>query len=223
MVKRTPVRISTQTVSLTKPTGLGKKAEGAWRYPGGVILRHDKRMINNGYNEEKEYWDDKDPSQNRRKHESNFFITLNTNRTLKGVDPMVAANGRTAMKETLEKLADDKEICAYMKFGPKSNMYKDDRYHDVIQKIEWTAAVEEGEILGNLHCHIWMTVHHYSQVQINYQVLQHMFKKEYNARVNDHSALKVSKNPYVQVKLLPTSDWAMVMKQYMQKAMTAPA
>ena len=89
----------------------GIKESGAWRYPGGVIQRHADRVING-----KEYFDPKDPSENRRRHESNFFITLSTNKQLTGA-PLAA--GKEAMRKTLNYLKEDKALCAYLKFGPK--------------------------------------------------------------------------------------------------------
>ena len=55
-----------------------------------------------------------------------------------------------------------------------------------------------------------------------------MFKALYNAHVTPIGTvggineLKVNRMPYIQVKLLPSSDWAMVIRQYIHKAMVAP-
>jgi hypothetical protein len=231
MVKREPTRITVGSAMIKGSTGdtvvtKSVKKDQAWRYPGGVIQRHSDRWIGLPA---KEYWDDKDPSENRRKHESNFFITLNTNRSLAAGGAM-AEVGKEACRLALVSLSKDEAICQYLKFGPKTAMYQDDRFVDVIQKIEWNAGVETGEQLERLHAHIWLTVHHYSQVQVNMPVMQHMFKQLYNNGVPGVStgvkggpfsqALHIRKNPYINVKLLPTSDWAEVMKQYIHKAMT---
>jgi hypothetical protein len=196
----------------------GVKANGAWRYPGGVIQRHADRWING-----QEYYDPKDPGENRRKIESNFFITLNTNRSLKSrhASGASAANGKLQCKAVVDYLSKDAVICQYLKFGPKTAIYQSDRYDDIISKIEWQAAVETGENQERLHCHIWMTVHHYSQVQINMPVLQNIFKTEYNNRVKGDPALRITGRPYCNVKLLPTSDWAIVMRQYIHKGMVS--
>ena len=45
--------------------------------------------------------------------------------------------------------------------------YRLDRYTDVIESVDWKAAVETGDVLHRLHAHIWLTITHYSQVQIN--------------------------------------------------------
>ena len=129
--------------------------------------------------------------------------------------------GKTAMKATLDFLSKDSNICTYLKFGPKSAHYRKDKFEDVITKVEWQAAVEVGEEQQRLHCHVWLTVHHYSQVQINMPIMQKMFKDAYNSRIalTSQRQLRCNGMPYIQVKLLPSSDWAMVMKQYIHKGM----
>lgn len=224
MVKRAPTRITVEGVHLTKPTGdvtkvvKSVKADGAWRYPGGIIQRASGLKALNP-----RYTDDKDPGEERRKHESNFFITLNTNRCIAAhkMDGGVAEHGKQAMKQTLEYLSTNESICSCLKFGPKSAHYRDDKFEDVITKIEWQAAVESGEQKERLHAHIWLTVHHYSQVQVNMPIMQKLFKEAYNKRVSQmhQSSLRCNGMPYIQVKLLPTSDWATVMKQYIHKGM----
>lgn len=235
-VNRTPCQNSQMVRRVSKPritvgsatiqpalgdTKISVKKNQAWRYPGGVIQRHAMMTING-----KRYYDDKDPSLPRRKQESNFFITLNSNRACDGGE--LASSGKQCMKQALQNLAKDEYLRQYIKFGPKTpEVYKNDCYDDVIQKIDWTAAVELGDQMQRLHCHIWLTVHHYSQVQINCPVLQHLFKEEYNSIVNETlsgglaQGLVINNNPYIQVKLLPSSDWSEVMKQYIHKGMMA--
>ena len=79
-------------------------------------------------------------------------------------------------------------------------------------------------------------MHHYSQVQVNMPVMQRLFKRLYNQYIDealnntvglDKEAIRgriaQNKNPYIQVKLLPTSDWAMVIRQYIHKGMQESA
>lgn len=230
MVKREKTKISVEGVNFKQPTeGLSIKKSGAWRYPGGIIQRAPSKMLGS-----KEYTDDKDEGEARRKHESNFFITLNTNRSLKSATGLEAEIGKEACKRTLDDLSEVKWLCVYTKFGPKSDHYKDDVFDDVINKVEWQAAVEVGEQLQRLHCHIWLTLHHYSQVQVNMPVMQRLFQRLYNGhidqllesyppstRVDIKAKIQSNKNPYIQVKLLPSSDWALVIKQYIHKGMAA--
>lgn len=215
MVKREPTMIAVESINLQRPKE-GIKKSGAWRYAGNIIQRAPSTKLGSGT-----YTDDRDPGEARRKHESNFFITLNTNKTLNGMDPMIAQHGREACRDALGELSRNEALCSYIKFGPKSAHYRSDVFDDVITKVEWQAAVETGENLGRLHCHIWLTLHHYSQVQVNMPVMQRMFKEAYNRRTVPFEAKLTCKGrPYIQVKLLPTSDWAEVMKRYIYKAMT---
>ncbi len=220
MVKRKPT-ITVEAINMKKTTGdvtkRTVKDTGAWRYPNGVIQRAPSTKLG-----DRDYYDDKDPGEARRKHESNFFITLNTNRKIgKTMDYVAAQHGKDACKEALNFLSQEENICGYLKFGPKSEHYRNDVFTDVITKIEWQAAVEVGETLERLHCHIWLTLHHYSQVQINMPLMQKMFKDAYNDKISQvyRSQLRANGMPYIQVKLLPSSDWAMVIKQYIHKAM----
>lgn len=222
MVKREPTVVTVGSAATTNALGDSRKSikkDGAWRYPGGVIQRHSDTMING----RGPYTDHKDTGEARRKQESNFFITLNTNRTVSQGGAM-CDYGKEAMRKTLNDMAKDEVICSYLKFGPKHpEHYGKDVYEDVIQKIEWNSAVEVGETLCRLHCHIWLTVHHYSQVQINMAMMQHTFKRIYNGHIGNSEfapQLVANKMPYIQVKLLPESNWAEVMKQYIHKAMT---
>mgnify|MGYP004399314435 CR=1 FL=1 len=218
--------------ALGKPTGdvtVSVKKKQAWRYPGGIIQRAESTTING----RKGYFDHIDTTEPRRKQESNFFITINTNRrgTSTAAAPNLEQEGRVAMERALKDLAKDTMICKYLKFGPKHpTEYGNDRYQDVIQSVEWTANVEMGDELKRLHCHIWMTVHHYSQVQINMRMMQQLFKLKYHEHLGDgltgrkhpnFTELSINGMPYIQVKLLPTANWAEVMKQYIHKGMAS--
>ena len=231
--KRTPVKsgvkrlhndgfVTVGSAGLGKATGdVSVKKKQAWRYPGGIIQRAPSDMING----RGPYRDHIDTTEPRRKQESNFFITLNTNRRCDADSGHVniEQEGRVAMQQALKELAKDTMICKYLKFGPKHpKEYENDRYEDVIQSVEWTANVEIGDELKRLHCHIWLTVHHYSQVQINMRMMQQLFKLKYHENLGlGKEHLKINGLPYIQVKLLPTANWAEVMKQYIHKGMSS--
>jgi hypothetical protein len=215
-------KIKSEATIAAFPPKMGVKKAQNWMYPGGNIQRAESLYING-----RAYYDDKDPEKKlpRRKHESNFFITINTNRSLSlGDGPVYADMASQAVKDTLTYLGKDDVICQYLKFGPKSQVYQDDRFADVIKSIEWDAAVERGPSLDRLHGHVWMTVSHYSQIQINTPMLQKLFKHYYNTLVS-HKGSKatysvgVNRLPYVHVKLLPQSDWANTMRSYIHKGM----
>ena len=221
MVKRVKVRSTDIGIEAVKFTPTKRpKAEQAWRYPGGIIQRADSLYPNNST---KRYYDpkEKDKDHPRRKQESNFFITINTNRK---VDGMIIDKGQDAMKRLLAYLAKDEVVCSYMKFGPKDpDTYGDDNYNDVIDKVEFKSCVEVGENLERLHAHIWMTVTHYSQVQINIPMVQYHTLNIYNTAVALDPRLMITGQPYVNVKLLPQSNWTDVMKNYLRKGMESVA
>ena len=226
MVKRTSkvrdVATTVQAINFKKPSGdLVKtdketvKGRGAWRYPNGVIQRAPSTVMPSG----KEYFDPRDPALPRRKIESNFFITLNTNKVILDGDFGINREALVACQQATDALATDELVCTYLKFGPKDDSYGADEYHDVITRVEWEGKAEVGEKQFRLHAHIWMTIYHYSQVQINMPLMQAAFKEQYNLRAPKQ--YKITRRPYIQVKLLPTSDWAEVIKNYIRKGMNA--
>lgn len=214
MVKRVrepDVNITTSKVDFT-PQHTAKTLQ-AWKYQGGQILRAPSILLNNT-----KYEDPKNPGQPRRKNESNFFITLNTNKSVSGEE---AELGVKHMQQMLATLADERVIARYIKFGPVGQEYRNDKYVDVVKGVEWKAAVETGDMKNRLHAHIWLTVSHYSQVQINPQMLQFEAAKAFNKGLGIRSPLQITKKMYVHVKLLPQSDWTNIMKQYIHKGMQA--
>lgn len=244
MVKRINTTISTESVNFKAQKAA--KTNQAWRYAGGQIIRAPSTDING-----RKYEDPKDPGQPRRKQESNFFLTINPNKVPLGDERI---NADLAMKECLQELAKDKYLAQYLKFGPKvvgkprqSEDYRLDKYEDVIHSVDWKSGVEAGPTLNRLHAHVWVTITHYSQVQINVQALQYLSRELYNTSLKrsllrtppgeqfftagneQRSAgpaigrLEISDLPYVHVKLLPQSDWTDVMRQYIHKGMQASA
>ena len=214
--------ISTQSIDFTAE--LSAKKSQTWRYAGGQILRAPSKMINGT-----RYVDPKDASLPRRKQESNFFMTINPNMVVKDSDAQV-----DTMKHVLHKLSQAPMLATYLRFGPKvegpiaagphaDEDYRKDKYADVVHSVEWKACAETGDVLRRLHAHVWLTVHHYSQVQINVSVLQHLTKQIYNQRMGAmKKELHIKRLPYVHIKLLPQSNWTSVMKQYIHKGMIGP-
>ena len=218
--------ISTQAVDFKTPHSA--KTKQAWRYPGGRIVRAPSTSLGSGI-----YTDPKDPSLPRRKQESNFFITINSNKSPD--TPENAALLISQMEKMLKGLSDESVLSTYLKFGPSANhdghVYQDDKYTDVVHSIDWKAAVETGDNLNRVHAHIWLTITHYSQIQINVQMLMYHSKRLFNHEFGDirqqlrghakgkETSLRMTKQPYVHVKLLPQSDWTDVMRQYIHKGM----
>ena len=166
------------------------------------------------------YEDPKDPGQARRKQESNFFITINSN---KSPDPGETFDVCVAhMEKMLQRLSEEKEMAAYFKFGPVDAVYSKDKFYDVVHNTEWKANVETGDVQHRLHAHIWLTVSHYSQIQMNVSMLQHLARQYYNEGFPVNlSKLRITAKPYVNVKLMPQSDFTTIMKQYIHKGMTS--
>ena len=217
MVKRAkPAVITTEAVDF-KPAHTAKTKQ-SWRYPGGNIVRASDTWING-----RQYTDHKDTGQPRRKQESNFFITINSNKAPD--DPVYVDACVQRMKDMLKVISQDKMLASYIKFGPKNpEHYGGDRYADVIHSVDWKSNVEVGDQLKRVHCHIWLTISHYSQVQINVHALMALARRHYNGNMQTmqpalFKEIGIEEMPYVHVKLLPQSDWTDVMRQYIHKAM----
>lgn len=210
MVQRMKPSTITTSVADFKPQHTAKTKQ-AWRYQGGQILRAPGLMINGT-----KYEDPKDPGQPRRKQESNFFLTINSNKSPNDEQMQL---GVKHMEQMLEHLHDRRTMAAYFKFGPVSDAYVNDKFTDVIGAVEWKAAVETGDVMNRLHAHIWLTVTHYSQIQMNVQMLQHEARTSFNRDLPLGCTLRIDQKPYVHVKLLPQGDWTSVMKQYIHKGM----
>ena len=222
MVKRVKkTQVSTESVDLKTPHSA--KSNQAWKYPGGQILRAPSTALGSGTTAKgKAYTDHKHPEQNlpRRKQESNFFLTINSNKS--PTTPEDTDRCYKAMERMLAVIADEHYMSQYIKFGPKSDHYEHDKYNDVIHSVDWKAAVETGDQLNRVHAHIWVTITHYSQIQINVHMLMHIVRQYYNEHIGStdaHDPLRMNDNPYVHVKLLPQGDWTSVMRQYIHKGM----
>lgn len=225
-IRKDKTRISTQSVDFKAPHSA--KTQQAWRYPGGKVVRAPSTFLGTQH-----YYDPKHPGENlpRRKQESNFFITINTNKSpASGTVHQVKVVRH--MEQMLSRLSEESVLATYLKFGPKNVVYEEDKYMDVIHSVDWKSAVESGDVMKRVHAHIWLTITHYSQIQINVQMLMHHARCCYNDGLEDNvviggthnkkrSYLRMTENPYVHVKLLPQSDWTSVMRQYIHKGMTA--
>lgn len=216
MVKRATTKKASVTATTVQDAQLvsGIKKKGNWLYPDGVIQRHPDLIING-----QEYYDPKELPQKmpRRKIESSFFITINTNRQMKeNYTNKSAAN--SAMRAMLSHVTNEEQLCSLIVFGPKDKAYEGDRYADVIDSVVVDRmSIELGENMNRLHAHIMLTIHHYSQIQINKAMLQHISKEVYNR--NAPTDMQINGKPYVHIELLPQSNFMQVMKNYIHKNM----
>jgi len=188
------------------------KTKQAWRYSGGNIVRAPSTRLGSAV-----YTDPKDPGMPRRKQESNFFLTINTNKAPVGDELELGIKHANKM---LARLSAKSALATYLKYGPKDPVYATDKYADVIKSVSWNGAVETGDKQRRLHAHVWLTITHYSQIQINVRMLMQQARKFYNEGLPLGSSLRITAMPYVHVKLLPQSNWTDVMRQYVHKAMT---
>lgn len=187
------------------------KSNQSWRYKGNKVVRAPSIEINGT-----SYTDPRDPDMARRKQESNFFVCLNTNLPVIDEDPSGAIG---KMRAACAELTKEKSIATYLQFGPVDRHYSADLYNDVVHSIDCKVGVEIGPQEKKLHAHMWLTITHYSQIQINKQMLSHMFKKMFNDSPGA-AAYHIKKLPWIHIKLLPQSDWTDVMRQYIHKGMT---
>ncbi len=229
--RKEPV-VATQRVSHQPfPGGKGVKSKQAWKYPGGNIVRAPTVTLNGRY-----YTDPKEPDAGdeskqaqvpigespgtpRRKQESNFFITINPNQVY---SEQQEPRARELFKQALLHLQQDQVLARCLKFGPKDKHYINDIAHDVILPgIDWKASVEVGEQLGRMHCHIICYISHYSQIQIDPKMMQHEFRMGFNSGMDNTDLMRLTDPPYIQVKMLPQTDWTTIMRQYIRKGMDA--
>lgn len=232
-IKPDKTKITTESLDFEAPHSA--KTKQAWRYAGSKIVRAPTLKLGS-----KRYVDPKSKGGEelpRRKQESNFFLTINTNKA-PGGDLLDV--GIKHMEAMLNYLSEETVMASYLKFGPKDDSYIEDKFADVIHSIDWKGAVETGDSLKRLHAHVWLTITHYSQIQINVQMLMHLARKAYNKYTTEQrnasgtarkvyveeelpfgSPIRIQDNPYVHVKLLPQSDWTTVMRQYIHKGMEA--
>ena len=215
--RRPPRSTEVRTSNAVQKVSHSAKLQQAWKYPGGIIQRAPSKYLGG-----KEYTDPKNQALARRKQESNFFITLNTN-----LGPQAEAEKTAcvdALKAALLDLADARTLNACLKYGPYDDHYANDKYEDVIASINFQSAVEIGENLGRVHAHIWLTIVHYSQLQLNIKLIQHRVKAWYNNSLvaqyrmkPAQGGLQLTKMPYIHIKLLPQADWADIMRNYVTK------
>jgi hypothetical protein len=228
-IRKDKTSITTQSVDFKAPHSA--KTNQAWRYPGGKVVRAPSTWLGTDH-----YYDHKDREQKlpRRKQESNFFITINSNKSPTESEHTEKVVGQ--MEQMLRHISKEEVLATYIKFGPSHESgknYEKDKYLDVIHSVDWKSAVESGDIMKRVHAHIWCTITHYSQIQINVQMLMHQVRSSYNDGMPEgvligkkshnktKSYLRMTAMPYVHVKLLPQSDWTSVMRQYIHKGMTS--
>jgi hypothetical protein len=237
MVKnKTSVRVAVETVDFKN--NVISKNDQSWKYKGGLVDRAPSVMLG-GVHLYDHKLDGTGTKVPRRRQESNFFLTINPNLAPRSVSDVHKVSA--AVEAMARELGTDRGVANFMKYGPKNpEVYGMDTYEQVISGIEWNAGVEMGGVAGRTHMHAWLTVTHYSQVQIDVHKLQylarHLYNEAYAGRdvsfpvgeeltkrrhMTSQDKFVITKLPYVHVRLLPQSNWTTVMRGYMQKGMSA--
>lgn len=223
-VRRTDVNVTTSNADFEVQHTA--KTNQAWRYQGGQILRAPTIMLgkDNPKSKNKRYEDPKNPGQPRRKQESNFFITINSNKSPEAGEEMDAAI--KAMESMLGHISQEHILAKLVVFGPAPGEvgapYKDDQYADVIHNVDWRSGIETGDQMCRLHAHIIVTIIHYSQIQLNPKALQYESRRAFNENIpRGYADLRINRLPWVYIKLLAQSNWGQIQKQYIHKGMLA--
>ena len=218
MVKRNrPPTITKAAVNFGVPHGGTAKAQQAWKYAGNRVERAPTVLLDPDSADP--YTDPKPGNEGlpRRKQESNFLITVNSNIAASSDGQQEALEKQ--MKATMQYLQKRGSIAKYLKFGPVDNKhYGKDKFKAVIHSVDWKADVETGPLNGRVHGHAWLTITHYSQIQIDSKLMQHLARAAFNGSTVPN-ATQWKRLPYVHVKRLPQSNWTEVMRQYIHKAM----
>jgi hypothetical protein len=151
----------------------------------------------------------------RRKQQSNFFITLNTNRRKfdEAQDPGAV---RAALSACFGK-----HIYDILTFGPAHpDTYAADALNpnEFIEQIDVKAGVERGPVTGCLHAHVYLTISHWSQLRINKLALQALFKDEYNAHAAPgRGQMPLKSLPACKIELTPQTDFGQILAHYLSK------
>ena len=144
-----------------------------------------------------EYYDFKYADKNngeripRRIHETNLFMTINTNRQSADMN---------ALKATMEEIfGNPAHVAQVLVLGPVDKRYATDQLGDVLIKVFSEAGIERGPTNGHVHAHVWVTLEHCSQLQIGSRKMQQLVKLVYNSKVSPDDKLK--KQPFCYISL----------------------
>jgi hypothetical protein len=217
-----PVRMATADVNLR--AGKSAKSDQAWKYPGYNIQRAPNLTLGDN-----EYWDPKElpAAMPRRLQESNFKITINTNRKFEGNLEGLAIR---AMTKAWADICDDPDLFAsILKFGPAQEdtglpsqaLFANDNAADVIKTKRCVGAAEVGDYMSRVHLHGHLNIEHYSQLQINIPMLQYNFRELYNEYAQGNADLMMNGLPYIWVGRSWQRNWLDIYSQYLMKNMTA--
>lgn len=216
---RLGLNVRRRRADLSNLTPSDAKEKQLWKYPGGNVIRAPSIHLDPT---DKVYRDPKEPpgiNLPRRQQESNFFITINTNKSPRdaGVTLQVAAS---AADETLYELSQDAALAEWMEFGKgrKGNAeFSGDRYEYVVADVDWTPSVEFGPHFHRLHAHVDARFIHYSQMRVNLKALQYAFRAAFNSKWPPKHPMRLEGLPYVHVDIRDQDNAKMITAQYLIK------
>ncbi|MAT69128.1 MAG: hypothetical protein CMJ58_06345 [Planctomycetaceae bacterium] len=229
---------------LARDRGAGRGDNGAWRYPGFVIQRAPATRLGDS-----DYYDPRNPNLPRRRVESNFHILFNT---LKSVSFLERQKMMEILAETLQIMKDPgfpddpnpNGIAQFVRFGGKAargfdathaSSYRGDKFHDVVQDVDWAQSVEIGEQQNRLHAHVDLRFIHYSQIQIDIPKINQIFVRTFNRILRReflHFPALASKYTLTKAfihlgnnrnSVEAESNWDLIRRQYGQKATASTA
>lgn len=113
--------------------------------------------------------------------------------------------------------------------GDKLNSYMYDTYESHVESVTVDVGVEIGPTLHHPHFHALLTVNHWSYVQVDTfkmkALFEQMFKGTHRYYGDQFTLIDGSgrpfytdnENPYINIKVYPTDNWASVIAGYMRK------
>lgn len=142
------------------------------------------------------------PEKKKKEKESNFLITLNTNkfpRSQLQSSEMVKELGRGLRTMTTE----EEHLKAMIKFLTPGDVYSD----DTILTIDSKYTVERGKKKGRIHAHVWIRIKHTSMIHLDREAIKEALKA---------STGGVMEVPYVNIRAIRKDPFSDV-KKYLGK------
>ena len=221
MVKRirsTKVYAGTGSIPVGVSQGIGLNAKGdqTWKYAGGNVERLPSTLVNGV-----ELFDHITVGAPRRKQESSFFITINTNKA--GKTPEETQKIIEGLQAAVTGMGDEAILATLIKFGPKNpENYGDDKYADVVKEVSFEGRVEIGPVMKRVHAHVILRVIHYSQIHLFVGMMQEYVKTVYNKTItlkDGEFGVEIKGKPWVAIRRLPQQRWREIMEDYLRKGM----
>ena len=192
------------------------KSGQEWKYAGGNVERLPSTTVNGV-----ELFDHITKGAPRRKQESSFFITVNTNKA--GKTPEETQDIIAGLEAAVTGMGDEAILATLIKFGPMNpEEYGNDKYADVVKEVSFQGRVEIGPVMRRVHAHIILKVIHYSQIHMFVGMMQEYVKTVYNKEITlkgGKFGVEIKGKPWVAIRRLPQQRWREIMEDYLRKGM----